>query len=285
MLRVLLLARVLITRAQSSDLDLIANRVVLSLFPAPNALPQFEAAVGRNLSFVTVNYTFSDIDYDFCENANWPAMLHPERTRSFIAAYATQSSSYYKNATLLATVHGLLGWWLAWNAKHKSTNWWMNEVGVPGYLAGAGLILQSQDALTPSEAEGIVASTRGADTYKGCEPTNCVWLAGNVFLGALLERNATVVARTVTDMLKTIDTVRLQARPLALASRPRANERAMGARACYPLRAISSPLLPLYATSDANYLLQTNPFSPGDPSGIKTDGSFMMHGSLLYNGG
>ena len=118
----------------------------------------------------------------------------------------------------------------------------MNEVGVPRFQGHAGLLLQHLGSLSEAERDGILASTRLADVYRGCEPTNCVWLAGNVFLGALLERNATVVARTVTDMLKTIDTVRLQARPLALASRPRANERAMGARACSPLRAISSPL-------------------------------------------
>jgi hypothetical protein len=133
-------------------------------------------------------------------------------------------------------VHGLLGWWLAWNSDHRSTNWWMNQVGVPSYLSSAGILLQSLGELRPSEAAGIVASTRGADTYShSCEPTNCVWLAGNVFLGALLERNASTVARTVKDIFKTINT--------------------------------------------------TNPFAPGDPSGVKGDGSFMMHGSLLYSGG
>ena len=234
----LLLAPLCLQRAaaQQTDLDVIASRAAASLLPPPASIAAFDAALARNLSFVTPNFTFSDINYTYCVNANWPAMLHPERARSFMAAYASPQSTYFRSAGLLATVHVLLGWWLPWNAAHRSTNWWMNQVGVPGYLAGTGLLLQAQGALLPSEAAGIAASTRGADTYRGgCEPTNCVWLAGNVFLGALLERNATTVARTVGDMYRTINV--------------------------------------------------SNPFAPADPSGIKADGSFMMHGSLLYSGG
>ena len=219
----------------ADDLDVIAARAAAAQLPPSDAIAAFDAAVSRNLSFVLPNYTFSDINYSYCVNANWPAMIHPERVRSFVAAYASPQSTHFKNSTLLDIVHGLLGWWLVWNVDHHSTNWWMTEVGTPSYLAGAGLVLQSLGSLTPSEQAGIVASTRKADVYKGCEPTNCVWLAGNVFLGALIERNVTVVNRTVSDMLKTINT--------------------------------------------------TNPFAPTDPSGIKADGSFMMHGSLLYNGG
>jgi hypothetical protein len=225
----------MLTAATADDLDVIAGRAASAQLPPQSTIVAFDAAVSLNLSYVLPNYTFADINYTYCVNANWPAMIHPERVQSFSAAFASPLSRHYRNATLLATIHGLLDFWLEWNIAHHSTNWWMEDVGTPSFLARAGLILQYVGSLTPTEEAGIVASTRRADSYKGCEPTNCAWLAGNVFLGALLERNATTVARTLHDVFSTLNT--------------------------------------------------TNPFAPNDPSGIKEDGSFMMHGSLLYSGG
>lgn len=222
--------------AADDDLTTIATRIALAQLPPPSILPAFDAALALNLSYVLPNYTFSDIDYSYCVNANWPSMLHPERTLSFAAAYASPASNFFNDSHLLATVHGLLGSWLAFNAHHTSTNWWMNDVGVPGFVGRLGLVLQSLDSLSPLEEAGIVNTTHKADYYRGgCEPTNCLWLAGNVFLGAVLTRNASLANLTSQDIFATVNV--------------------------------------------------RNPFAPTDPSGIKGDGSFMMHGSLLYSGG
>ena len=191
----------------SSDLDLIATRIALQQQPPFSQLSVFDAAVSLNASFLLAGGNFSDLDYTYCVNALWPAMLHPERLGFFAAAYVTAGSVHFHNATLLSAIHTSLAWWLDWNGvhHHDSTNWWMNQVGVPGFLGRLGLVLQSADALLPSELAGIVLSTHLADTYRGgCEPTNCAWLAGNVFLGGLLERNITLVNRTLTDIFSTI---------------------------------------------------------------------------------
>ena len=220
----------------ADDLDTIAQRAALSALPPPSTLPAFDAQVALNLTYLTPQFFFSDLNYSFCLNADWPAMMHAERTLNFVSAYASPGSAYYHSAPLLASVHGLLAYWLQFNAAHRSTNWWMNQVGVPSFLGHTGLLLQQLGQLQPAELAGVLASTRQADTYRGgCEPTNCLWLAGNVLLGGLLARNASLVARTSTDIFSTIN-----------------------------LR---------------------NPLAPSDPSGIKADGSFMMHGSLLYSGG
>ena len=110
--------------AAASDLDTIASRIAAAQLPPPSTLPAFDAEVARNLTFVLPTFNFSDIDYTYCVNANWPAMLHPERTRSFLAAYAAPGSRFYHDAGLLSTVHGLLGFWLQWGKTHHSTNWW-----------------------------------------------------------------------------------------------------------------------------------------------------------------
>ena len=238
LLALLLLLRLPLAQAADApptDLDIFAQRAALSILPPPNTLAAFDAAVSLNLTYLAPDFSFTDINYSFCLNADWPAMMHAERAMLFTAAYASPGSAHYRSAPLLASVHGLLAFWFAFNAKHKSTNWWMNQVGVPGFVGRNALLLQQLGQLLPSEQAGALASTATADTYRGCEPTNCLWLAGNVLLGGLLQRNDTLVRRCTTDILSTID-----------------------------LR---------------------NPFSPNDPSGIKVDGSFMMHGSLLYSGG
>ena len=195
-----------------------------------------DAEATLNISFLLPNFTFSDLNYTYDTNADWPAMLHPYRTRALLALYATSGSKFFKIATILEAVHGLLDWWLSFDAgKGKSPNWWMNQVGNPAILANIAFLLDSLGELRTAEKVATIAATSLADNFIKCEPTNCIWLMGNVWMGAVLARNTSLATSLSKAMYATISIV--------------------------------------------------NPYSPDDPSGIKPDASFMMHGTIPYSGG
>jgi hypothetical protein len=119
----------------SVDLDVIAGRVALSARPMARDLPAYDAAVSRNLSFISCSSdsgacNFTDIDYSQNVAANWPALLHPQRALAFAAAFVTPGSAHFNDSLLLSRVHALLVFWADWYPTHKCVNWWHNEVRI-----------------------------------------------------------------------------------------------------------------------------------------------------------
>lgn len=127
--------------------------------------------------------SWPDIDYASKDPSGWPPKIHAERILILTKTYRMASSPYYLSADVEKAVHETLNYWTT--NKPNSPNWWHNHIGVPKNLGPALLLFEEK--LSPEEKEACLEIMRRAKI--GLEGQNRVWLAGNVFVTALLEND------------------------------------------------------------------------------------------------
>ena len=139
--------------------------------------------------------SWADVDYANPSRGSWPSVLHCKRV-VLLAAAADGADAAAQRDRLHADAIRALDWWRARDP--KCLNWWYNEIGVPAQLGRAAILLDPH--LPPADREyvtGTVLPRAGKQKMTG---TNAVWLADNLFLLAVLQRDGP----GVTSCVKTV---------------------------------------------------------------------------------
>lgn len=138
-------------------------------------------------TFSDTDSTWHDIDYASQQRGAWPPAFHVQRISQIARSYKTPTSPYYRSSAVQATLHQALNKWF--DMKLVCPNWWYNEIGGPRLLSPALLLLD--DELTAEERAKAVKYMKQARI--GMTGQNRTWLAGNVLVRGLLERNDSLV--------------------------------------------------------------------------------------------
>lgn len=131
--------------------------------------------------------TWHDIDYQSQQRGAWPSAFHVQRISQIARSYKTPSSPYFNSAEVRQTLHAALNKWFDMGL--WCPNWWYNEIGGPRLLSPALLLLDGE--LSADERTKAVKYMKQAKI--GMTGQNRTWLAGNVLVRGLLERNDSLV--------------------------------------------------------------------------------------------
>lgn len=138
-------------------------------------------------TFSDADSTWHDIDYASQQRGAWPPAFHVQRISQITRSYKTPTSPYYQSSAVQATLHQALNKWFDMGL--ICPNWWYNEIGGPRLLSLALLLLD--DELTVEERAKAIKYMKQARI--GMTGQNRTWLAGNVLVRGLLERNDSLV--------------------------------------------------------------------------------------------
>lgn len=131
--------------------------------------------------------TWHDIDYQSQQRGAWPPAFHVQRISQMARSYKTPSSPYFNADEVRQTLHAAINKWFDMGL--WCPNWWYNEIGGPRLLSPALLLLDGE--LTAKERTKAVKYMKQAKI--GMTGQNRTWLAGNVLVRGLLERNDSLV--------------------------------------------------------------------------------------------
>lgn len=139
------------------------------------------------LATFSADSTWHDIDYQSQQRGAWPPAFHVQRISQIARSYKTSSSPYFNSDEVRQTLHAALNKWFDMGL--WCPNWWYNEIGGPRLLSPALLLLDGE--LTAEERTKAVKYMKQAKI--GMTGQNRTWLAGNVLVRGLLERNDSLV--------------------------------------------------------------------------------------------
>lgn len=131
--------------------------------------------------------TWHDIDYQSRQRGAWPPAFHVQRISQIARSYKTPASPYYHSEQVRQILHRAMNKWFDMGL--QCPNWWYNEIGGPRLLSPALLLLD--DELTAEERAKAIKYMKQARI--GMTGQNRTWLAGNVLVRGLLERNDSLV--------------------------------------------------------------------------------------------
>lgn len=146
-----------------------------------------DSLTGRWLAGFGADSTWADIDYASQQRGAWPPAYHLQRISEICRSYKTPASPFYGKAEVSRMLHQALNKWF--DMALQCPNWWYNEIGGPRFLGPALLMLDQE--MTPQERQQGIAYMGQARI--GMTGQNRTWLAANVLVRALLERNDSLV--------------------------------------------------------------------------------------------
>ena len=138
-------------------------------------------------TFDPADSTWHDLDYASQQRGAWPPAFHVQRISEIARSYKTPLSPWFGRADVRRTLHAALNKWF--DLGLQCPNWWYNEIGGPRLLAPALLLLDEE--LSDAERARTIRYMKQARI--GMTGQNRTWLAGNVLVRGLLERNDTLV--------------------------------------------------------------------------------------------
>ncbi|MDH5602655.1 MAG: polysaccharide lyase 8 family protein [Cyclobacteriaceae bacterium] len=147
---------------------------------------------------ITSEGYWPDIDYKDKSRSGWSPQQHTARVFFLTRIYFDHGSNFYKDRRLNEILHVALQYWF--ENKPVSDNWWHNEIGTPRNL-GPVFVLLKEDL---SEKEKAAALEVMSQSTFGMTGQNKVWLAGNVFIKALLEENEALAMRARDSIVSEI---------------------------------------------------------------------------------
>ena len=126
--------------ASDPDIDAVAARSRVGLWPLPDQLAA-AAATARGLArALNASCFWPDINYDDPgDRADWSTANHASRVSAMTQALTAPGSPAFEDAALSAATHCALGVWLKYNFQNQ--NWWYQWIGVPLDLSGVYLML------------------------------------------------------------------------------------------------------------------------------------------------
>ncbi len=146
------------------------------------------------LSTFAPDSTWHDLDYGSRQRGAWPPAYHVQRISQIARSYKTPDSPYFRADSVRQVLHAAVDKWFDMGL--QCPNWWYNEIGGPRLLAPALLLLD--DEWTVGERAKAVKYMKQAKI--GMTGQNRTWLAGNVLVRGLLERNDSLV-QTARDAI------------------------------------------------------------------------------------
>lgn len=165
------------------ELDLIESRMRNALLSS-RTKPKNE--VLALLARQRTDGTFENIDYNDENRSRWKTAEHLSQTRAIARAYASKSHPLYRNAPLGRAIRNAVNWWSS--NRPFNSNWWWNDMWVPETLGETLLLVPDLFPQGP-ERTAALQVCRQAKFLPRYTGNNRVYIARNIFLRALLERN------------------------------------------------------------------------------------------------
>lgn len=150
--------------------------------------------VTRLIAGLQADGSWSDIDYADRKRSGWMPKNHADRILLLAKEFRRPGSAFYAQAETEKAIKRALHFWF--ERKLVCPNWWYNRIGIPKTLGPAFLLLE--DRLDEKEKQEAIRVMKQADF--GMTGQNKVWLAGNVFIRALLEHDP-VLLRAARDTI------------------------------------------------------------------------------------
>lgn len=147
-----------------------------------------DAKVEELLLDLTEKGAWSTIDYTNKRKSEWPVKNHLKYIQTLAIHYKNEASKFYNDKTLSEKIHKSLNYWL--DNDFLSTNWHDQHIGVPRSLLPTLFLIE--DELTKQQLKKAMVLLNRAEIKMSGQ--NKVWLASNVMLRSLLERNNESVA-------------------------------------------------------------------------------------------
>lgn len=130
--------------------------------------------------------TFDGIDYSNENRSQWKTAEHLSQTRAIARAYASENHPLYRDAAVGKAIRNAVNWWSS--KRPFNSNWWWNDMWVPEAL-GETLLLAPDLFPEGPERSAALRVCRQAKFLPRYTGNNRVYIARNIFLRALLERN------------------------------------------------------------------------------------------------
>ena len=143
--------------------------------------------VARLIAGLQPDGSWNDIDYADRKRSGWMPKNHADRILLLAKEYRRPGSDFYAQAETEEAVKRAMRYWFG--RKLVCPNWWYNQIGIPKTLGPAFLLME--DRLDEKEKQEAVRVMK--QSAFGMTGQNKVWLAGNVFIRALLEHDAALL--------------------------------------------------------------------------------------------
>lgn len=130
--------------------------------------------------------TFEGIDYSNENRSQWKMAEHLSQTRTIARAYASGNHPLYRDAAVGKAIRNAVNWWSS--KQPFNSNWWWNDMWVPEAI-GETLLLAPDLFPEGPERSAALRVCRQAKFLPRYTGNNRVYIAQNIFLRALLERN------------------------------------------------------------------------------------------------
>lgn len=131
--------------------------------------------------------SWPDINYADEKRSGWDLKKHADRVLELAKFYKAEGDSCSWGPKIESVIHSALGYWF--RQKPICKNWWYNEIGIPKTFGPAFLLFAER--LTPDEKQEAIDLMKQAKF--GMTGQNKVWLAGNVLMRGLLEKDYDLV--------------------------------------------------------------------------------------------
>lgn len=142
-----------------------------------------EETVERYVDMQKPDGSWSDINYQDDSRSAWAPAGHAGRLRAMAIAYSDRESKYYRRKDLSKKIHSGMKFWFEGN--FVCPNWWYNQIGVPRTLGGLFLLMENE--MSRTEMSAAIRCMQNAKF--GMTGQNSVWLAENVLVRALLQKD------------------------------------------------------------------------------------------------
>lgn len=144
--------------------------------------------------------SWPDINYADQKRSGWDLKEHADRVLELAKLYKAEENSCNWRPRIEAVIHQALGYWF--REKPVCKNWWYNEIGIPKTFGPAFLLFD--ECLTPEEKSAAISLMEKAKFRMTGQ--NKVWLAGNVLMRGLLQKDAALVQAARDTIVSEITT-------------------------------------------------------------------------------
>lgn len=177
--------------AQTPDMQVVRQRL-LQQFQIQMNFTAADEDIDSFLPLIEAPGIFNDLNYTPGVPTGWGGYAHCTRMEEMVAVYLTPNCSHFKNATLLAAIWDVFGFWLRAQPQDPA-NWWYQMIGC-GRPVGA-ITLQLQSVMSSEQVTNATTLMNLAQwisyTDKG---TNAVDIGVVHICNGLVNNNETMVA-------------------------------------------------------------------------------------------
>jgi chondroitin AC lyase len=152
--------------------------------------------VGKYIDTQQTGGFWNDINYQDTMRSKWGPATHASRLTAMATAYKNKNSAFYKNKPLAGKIHQGMKYWS--DSNFICRNWWYNQIGVPGTLGILYLLME--DEMSKNETDAAIKYMKNAKF--GMTGQNSVWLAENVLMRSILEKDESLFLQAREYIIK-----------------------------------------------------------------------------------